>query len=155
MKRVQQGFTLIELMIVVAIIGILAAVALPQYQDYTKKAKLSNAITAMENYKVAVAVCVQETGTVTGCSSGTNGIPDASAFKAINEVSAMAVTDGKITITLTSAIGANFSGKKIDYTATPNGDTLKWDVTTDVEKADEPAAYAAIMKNNVATGTGT
>ena len=55
MKKVQQGFTLIELMIVIAIIGILAAVALPAYQDYTTRAKLSEGITLASSAKTAVA----------------------------------------------------------------------------------------------------
>ena len=58
--QVQQGFTLIELMIVVAIIGILAAIAIPQYQDYTAKAKVSEAGTVISPIKTAVAVAVQE-----------------------------------------------------------------------------------------------
>ena len=64
MKKVQQGFTLIELMIVVAIIGILAAVAIPAYQDYTIKAKIGNALTAVDSVKTAIALCVQEHGGV-------------------------------------------------------------------------------------------
>ncbi len=54
MKRVQQGFTLIELMIVVAIIGILAAVALPAYQDYTKKAKVSEVVLAASSARTCL-----------------------------------------------------------------------------------------------------
>ncbi len=60
MKRVQQGFTLIELMIVVAIIGILAAVALPAYQDYTVKAKWASNLSDMEGIKGAVKACMND-----------------------------------------------------------------------------------------------
>jgi len=59
MKRVQQGFTLIELMIVVAIIGILAAVALPAYQDYTVKAKVSEVVLAASTCRTAITEAVQ------------------------------------------------------------------------------------------------
>ena len=60
--RAQSGFTLIELMIVVAIAGILAAVAIPQYGDYTMRAKVSNVLAAAAPLKTAVALCVQENG---------------------------------------------------------------------------------------------
>jgi len=64
MKRVQQGFTLIELMIVVAIIGILAAVALPAYQDYTVRAKMSEVILAASGPRTAVSESFQSAGTM-------------------------------------------------------------------------------------------
>ena len=85
MKSIQKGFTLIELMIVVAIIGILAAVALPAYQDYTVRARVSELILAGSGFKTSISEAVQ--------AAGTGNISDASA-----QISTLTVTSvGKVT----------------------------------------------------------
>jgi type IV pilus assembly protein PilA len=147
-KQAQAGFTLIELMIVVAIIGILAAVAIPAYSDYTAKAKVSNAISAADSLKTAVALCAQEAGGVlTDCSSDKNGIPKDDLFKATKEVASAAVAGGKITLTLGTGIGDGIDGKLITFvpSITAGDSTMKWTADT---TATNTAVIAAIKKNN-------
>ena len=121
MNKAQQGFTLIELMIVVAIIGILASIAIPSYQTYTKKARFTEVIMAATAPKSGVEVCAQTLGTLTGCTSGTNGVPvDIAAGTDTGAVDSVTTFDGVVTVVPAVANGILASDT---YILTPTMET--------------------------------
>lgn len=127
-KQAQGGFTLIELMIVVAIIGILAAIAVPQYQQYTKKARFTEVTQATQTRKVEVEACIQKTGAAAGCTQNTNGISaDASGFSTV--VNTVKVVDGVITVTPNAGNGIAITDTLI-LTPDVNADRIKWSNST-------------------------
>lgn len=127
-RPAQAGFTLIELMIVVAIIGILAAVALPAYQTYTKKAKFSEVVLATSDQKTAVEICGQTVATdaatfAANCIGGSNGVIDAGAS---GKVTSVAVTAAGNNVLITATGTAEVDSRTFILTGTWAAGKVTW-----------------------------
>lgn len=115
-NKAQAGFTLIELMIVVAIIGILAAIAIPSYQNYTRKAKFTEVVNALAPYKLGVEVCFQDTSDLTLCAAGSNGVPS-------NTTTASGKVDSGAGVTSIAAAQVVLTAKAANIDSVVNGAT--------------------------------
>ena len=109
MKRtLQKGFTLIELMIVVAIIGILAAVALPAYQDYTVRARMSEVVLAASSCRTSITEAIQTAPAGTTMTSMVNGTCNVQPTRFVSGAT-VSTTDATITVAATSQVGGGIT----------------------------------------------
>ncbi|ENS6636778.1 pilin, partial [Neisseria gonorrhoeae] len=146
MNTLQKGFTLIELMIVIAIVGILAAVALPAYQDYTARAQVSEAILLAEGQKSAVTEYYLNNGKWPANNTSA-GVASASDIKG-KYVKEVEVENGVVTATMKSdGVNKEIKDKKLSLWAKREAGSVKWfcgqPVKRDKTDADDDAVTAA------------
>ncbi|HGG9915842.1 TPA: pilin [Neisseria meningitidis] len=152
MNTLQKGFTLIELMIVIAIVGILAAVALPAYQDYTARAQVSEAILLAEGQKSAVTEYYLNHGEWPKNNTSA-GVASSSTIKG-KYVKEVTVANGVVTATmLSSGVNKEIQGKKLSLWAKRQDGSVKWFCGQPVTRAgtDDTVAAADNTADNINT----
>lgn len=143
MKKVQQGFTLIELMIVVAIIGILAAIAIPQYQDYVTRARWSDNYAAVQPLKIGIAECMQ--------TNAQTSIAATAPCDSITNLSGANFLPASFSATGASASSVDWNGTRIRITGTAQAGSCVVDLT-----ASLPAGSSSLrwVISSATTGCG-
>ncbi|HEZ0854860.1 TPA: pilin [Neisseria meningitidis] len=146
MNTLQKGFTLIELMIVIAIVGILAAVALPAYQDYTARAQVSEAILLAEGQKSAVTEYYLNHGIWPANNSSAGVASSASDIKG-KYVQSVIVANGVVTAEMKSTgVNKEIKGKKLSLWAKRQDGSVKWFCGQPVTRAANNANNDAVNK---------
>ncbi|MGX5173629.1 pilin [Aliikangiella sp. IMCC44653] len=139
MKKVQSGFTLIELMIVIAIIGILAAFAIPAYQDYVARSQAGEAYALASGLKVQVGDVYMDEGSFAGVASGSDGIPAAGSVSG-KYVTQVGIAAGVITATLGGDASAAIAGGTVELSPVDNGGSISWECSFSGEDKYAPKA---------------
>jgi type IV pilus assembly protein PilA len=146
MKKQSAGFTLIELMIVVAIIGILAAVAIPAYQSYIARSQMAEALSLADGIKTSVAEVFGQTGTCPGDngSAAIGGVPISTTISGqyVNKVNTNATAPCTITATMqgTPQVSSKIASATLTLKMTDNGGSLSWACTSSAAQQYVPKA---------------